>query len=1172
MREILHLNIVLIVVLAGWLCPLKAQTMQTNFGKNRVQYHDDFEEWLMYESANFITYWYGKGRNVGQAAVQLAEYDFYEIQGIIDHRINDKLEIIVYTDLTDLKQSNIGSEEAFEHATGQTKIRGNKIFVYFDGNHRNLRRQIREGIASVYLNALLFGSNLQEIVQNAVLFNLPVWFKEGLIAFVSTHWNTELDEQLRDALLSGQYEDFEALAEVNPRLAGHSLWYFISEHFGVPTVSNLLYLTRINRSVESGFLYVLGSTFSKTAESWKNYFTQRYRGELKLASPPDEAVSIPFKNKRRLPLTQLKISPDGKKVAYVLNEIGRYRVWIQDVQNGQRKLVFHAGFRNAFQATDYNYPLLAWSPNSQELAILYEWRDQLKLCRINDYLNSEEETPLPEHYHRIFSMDYLSANELVFSASVNGFSDIFIYSIPTRQSQRITNDFWDDLDVVVVNVRNRKGILFASNRIDSLKRDAPRLDTMLPIGTFDIFYYDLTHKPSEFVRVTHTPLANERQPIAIDTTWFGFLTDETGIVNRKLGYLETYLHHYDKVVRMENQTELILHPDSSLLTLLDSASLKRVDTVFLRPIYKERAINHFVTNYNRSIRLQHAAPQAGTVAQMMYIHQTPRVFVEPLTPSHQTTPSYTLFRERLEKDSDQQQTDQVKNNASKTDTLPTLVDTTTASPPVADSTDQAQDIVHDYLFQSEFDDEAIPAPWEEDTIAQDLSPTQPWSLTPDLQQPQYYPPVVALETPPNLHPIYKFQPGRIVPYRLKFRTEFVTTQLDNTQLFDGLNSYAGTPIDFGYPPPGILFKANFKDLFEDYQLEGGLRLPTSFNGTEYFFTFDNRKKRLDKRYAFYRRALRFSDDPTPTALVPPKTESQIVLLQYQLRYPLDIFRSLRATTSLRFDRTIQLATDATTLNTTTLREKRIGLRVEYVFDNTLDVALNIKNGSRYKVYSELVKKFNVQLGQNPDIDLEKGFMTIIGFDARHYQRVLKYSVLAARLAGATSFGSEKILFFLGGTDGWLFQSFNQDIPQPFTTDFAYQTVSPHLRGFRYNIRNGNSFILSNVEFRLPLFRYVLPRTQSSLIKNFQLIGFFDGGTAWVGKSPYSKDSPLNTSIISNPQVTVRVNYFRDPFVYSYGVGLRTMLFGYFIRFDYGWGVETRVRQDPRLHISMGLDF
>ena len=82
---------------------LLGQGTQVEFGKNRVQYHRDFDEWSQYESENFIAYWYGEGRNIGQAVIQLAEYDFNSIQSTLEHRINDKIEIIVYTDITDFK-------------------------------------------------------------------------------------------------------------------------------------------------------------------------------------------------------------------------------------------------------------------------------------------------------------------------------------------------------------------------------------------------------------------------------------------------------------------------------------------------------------------------------------------------------------------------------------------------------------------------------------------------------------------------------------------------------------------------------------------------------------------------------------------------------------------------------------------------------------------------------------------------------------------------------------------------------------------------------------------------------------------------------------------------------------------------------------------------------------
>lgn len=1136
---------------------LVGQTTQTEFGKNRVQFHQHFNEWSQYESRNFITYWYGEGRLVGQSVVQMAEYDFYEIQGILEHRLNDKIEIIVYTDLTDLKQSNIGSEEAFVNTGGQTKIVGNKMFVYFNGDHTHLRRQIREGIASVYLNAMLFGSNLQEIVQNAVMMNLPEWFKDGLISYVGEAWNTGLDNQLRDLFMSGKYSEFETMAEANPKLVGHSLWHFISQHYGNSTVSNLLYLTRINRSVDSGFLYVLGSTYHKTTESWFTYYQKRYEAEIKETAAPD-TQPVKVKNKRNSPLTQLKISPDGTRLAYVSNEIGRTRVYLQDIATGDRRIIYCGGFRNAIQATDYNYPLLAWSPTNMELAVLYEKRDKPKLLKYNIQTKDKVTEDLDPQFQRVYSMDYINPNDLVFSAAIRGQSDLFLYFTQTRQAQRLTSDFWDDLDAVYTEAHGQRGILFASNRPDSLNVTAV-LDSVLPIRNFDIFYLNLDsvgfRSMGELVQVTHTPYANERQPVAIDSVWFGFLSDESGIYNRKTGFLQDYIHHYENIIRFEDGTEMRLHADTVISEKLDSVAYSQIDSVWVDTIVKQRALNHFTTNYDRNILEQSKSRRNNRFAELVFRDGSWRFFIGEMKPTNLAFPVLTVFQKQRLRIQDTVVPDSAPP---KSNTLEeageTPIDETELP---AEKRDTGKIDIDNYLFQSEFDDQEVPTrsttkePEKEETVQQPLV---------------YRTPVEEADPGKKVH---EFRSSRIIPYRLKFRTDYVTTQLDNSLLFDGLSSFAGVPQDFGYPPPGILLKANFKDLFEDYEFEGGIRVPTSFNGAEYFLLMDDKKKRLDKRYAVYRRRLRFTVDNTPP---PIKYDNSIFLMQYQVRYPLDIFTSIRGTATLRFDKTTWLATDANTLEIPDIRSQRLGVRGEYVFDNTLDVALNTKNGTRYKIFAELVKGLQIDLGEDPQFKANDGFMTVVGFDFRHYQRVLKYSVLAGRMAGASSFGKEKILYMLGGTDNWLLPLFDMTIPLPFGDDFIYRSVATNARGFKLNVRNGNSYSVFNAEFRMPVFRYLFRRSRSNFVRNFQMVGFFDAGTAWEGVNPFNETSPLNTWKDSNNNVSIEVNYFRDPIVYGYGVGIRTLLFGYFIRLDYAWGVETREVQDPRLYFSLGMDF
>ncbi len=1160
-------NILSIIALLFLTTSLVAQGTQVEFGKNRVQYHDDFNEWLEYDSPNFTTYWYGKSRNVGQAVVQMAEMDHDAIQNILEHRINDKIQLIVYADLTDLKQSNIGVEEAFFNTAGQTKIVGNKVFVYFNGDHNHLRRQIREGIASVYLSAMLFGSNLQEIVQNAVMMNLPSWFEKGLVSYIGSDWDTDMDNQMKDAFLREDFDTFDEFAEEYPQLAGHSLWYFIGQNYGKTTVSNLLYLTRINRSIQSGFLYVLGSNYQRVTDSWKIYFTERYKEDL---IGRDELTEnrLAFKNKRKLPITQFKLSPDGSKAVYVTNEIGKYKVYLHDLQSGEKDVLLKEGFRNAFQATDYNYPLLAWKPSGFELSIITERRDIIKYTVYD--LNTKESITddLDPQYQRVISADFIDNNNLVFSAMVNGYSDLFLYQTNTRQTQRITNDFYDDLDAKVVQLENKKGILWSSNRQEPLlKRE--KLDSILPIGDYDIFYYDMSTRSQELVQVTNTPFIDERHPVSIDTTWFAYTSLESGINNRKVGYLKDVFTHNNQYIYLEDGTEIILHEDSTL-SKLDTTL---IDSINIVPVFEKRAFVHNNSNYTRNILEQHIASRTNKLSEVIYKDGHYQLFVRdvdiqqvvPLTPTRYQAQRISIWQSLNSISS----TITNENNLLKeTETIEVIepIGSNTNPPATTEDPEEEEEKIDidNYMFQSEFDDDETPATVEiEEEKGEIILETNP---APIAQSPL---------TKENS--ILKFNPSRIIPYRLKFRTDYITTNLDNSLLFGGLDTYAGDrqQDNFRTPPPGILFKANFKDLFEDFQVEGGVRLPTTFNGAEYFLVFDDRKGHIDWRYAAYRKTLK-SRGESSTSFQPLRGENVTLLGMVQAKYPLDIFTSIRAIGTLRNDRSALLATEKVTLAEPLVNESRAGLRLEYVFDNTLDVSLNIKNGTRYKVFGEVVKRFQLDLLDEVNVSFNDGFMTVLGVDARHYQRLDKRSILAVRFAAATSFGSEKILYYMGGVDGWLFPRFDEDVPQPLNDDFAYQTLAANMRGFSQNIRNGGTYALINAELRVPVIQYLFKRNlRSAFLRNFQVVGFFDTGTAWQGLTPFSDDNPLNiVSFIGEggSPVNVKVNYFRDPIVAGYGVGVRSTLFGYFIRVDYAWGIETRQVRDPRFFIALGTDF
>lgn len=1068
------------------------QSIATKFGKNRVQYHDDFTYWDLYETENLITYWYGKGRYVAQSVVQMAEMDHQEIQNIMEHRFNDKIEIIVYVDVTDLKQSNHGLEETFNNNTGETKIVGNKMFVYFDGNHQKLRRKIREGIATVYINSILFGSNIQEIVQNAVLLKVPTWYKQGLVSYVGESWDHEYDDELRDLLTSkAKYYDFELFGEEHPRIAGHSLWHFIDQNYGRSAISNILYLTRINRNLESSFLYVLSVDFKTLLDEWTEYNNNIFNHE-EGKYETNVAQQLKLKNKIHQPISLLALSPDSRQLAYAYNDIGKISLRLLNMDTNEDKEIYKSGFRNPFQETDYNYPLVAWHPNGKELSYIYEKNDVLHIVKYYPSTDEYEDQIIPTDFHRIYSISYIDGNNYVFSANTKGLSDIYTYQFKTRQFKQLTDDFYDDLEAKVMKVNGENGIVFRSNRTDNLLL-SQTLDTILPIDNFDLFFYNLEKESKTVERLTFTPEDNEKEVIFIDGK-LGFINNASGMNNR---YLKNMKEDDNGYPNSNKDRNIIIHTGAvSSNTYIYSDYRDGAYRCYIEDIDGNKRVEPFVTFYQNS-----RSSQAG--------------IKKGLVPFVKNNTSYHIVPQMTE----------------------------------------------GYKFQSQFDDP--------DNI-EDLTNKLIFDNTLEATTGNDGSTSYVLEE--NSNRVQKFVPARIVASRKKFRMDNFTTRMDNEVLFEGLESYVGQDKTLKANPLGILLKANVVDIFEDYSLEGGMRIPTTFDGSEYFLTFQNRKKRIDHTFALYRKSKTEEYDENAFPILRKKRSS--ILGLHKMKYPFDIYRSVSLTSSLRFDRLYYQSVNQISLEQPFDNEKRLSFKGEYIFDNSIDIDMNVKNGTRYKVYSEVINSFDLDLADGFDIKLSNGFTTVVGFDLRHYVPVLKHAVFAVRAAGATSFGSKKMLYYLGGTENWMFSQFDNTIPTPNDEQFAYKALAPTIRGFDINIRNGSSYALINAELRLPLFKLLSRReVKSSILRNFQLVMFYDVGTAWLGSSPYSKDNPLNTTTIESPPiVTLNIEYYRDPLVMGYGAGLRASLFGYYLRFDYAYGVETRKILDPKMYFSIGTDF
>jgi len=363
------------------------QGINTEFGQNRVQYHDF--EWSYTESPNFVSYFYQGGQDLGKFALAVAEKNLAAIESKLEFQLNNKIEIMVYHNISDLKQTNIGQGFENRNSGGVTPIIGNKIFVHFNGNHQDLEKRINQGIAKVFVENMVFGGSIQEIIQNAVLLNLPNWFVDGLVNYVGEDWSTEMDDKLREGIQTGRFRNFNKLEKDDAAFAGHALWHYIAENYGSSSIPNLLYLTRINRSLESGFLFVLGGSVKAIIAEWHEYYEQLYAYEQ--AERDEYVADHLFKKikKKDVSVGNSKISHDGRYLAYSTNDQGLYKVFVYDFEEEKSQTIIKKGFRSPNQPKDDVYPLLAWSKKGHTIATIFVKQDKI-LLQVND-LDKEEE-------------------------------------------------------------------------------------------------------------------------------------------------------------------------------------------------------------------------------------------------------------------------------------------------------------------------------------------------------------------------------------------------------------------------------------------------------------------------------------------------------------------------------------------------------------------------------------------------------------------------------------------------------------------------------------------------------------------------------------------------------------------------------------------------------------
>jgi Tol biopolymer transport system component len=362
---------------------------------------------------------------------------------------------------------------------------------------------------------------------------------------------------------------------------------------------------------------------------------------------------------------------------------------------------------------------------------------------------------------------------------------------------------------------------------------------------------------------------------------------------------------------------------------------------------------------------------------------------------------------------------------------------------------------------------------------------------------------------------------------------------------------------------GIQFDVNMNDQLEDHVIKLGGLINVDLSSNNFYGEYRYLKKRIDYGIRFDRKQIYVSNEYLPQ-------KYRLNQVMASASYPFSVSSRITVApfyTGTHFSEVISFQQSSPINDAST---HYVGGRIEYVYDNTIVNGMNMIEGTRMKIQYD---NYVAPGSSNQSFDR-------LVVDLRNYQKIHRDIIFATRLSYGYSGGAARKRFLMGGMDNWLFN--NQERPWPLPDadridkrDYFFLPFVTNLRGFNYNKLSGYNYLLFNAELRMPLVKYFYRGPiASNFLKNLQFVAFADVGTAWNQQSPFSRQNDLNTEVRetqSGPFRATVIN-FKNPFLSGYGLGVRTLLLGYYVKFDTAWGVENYVVGPARFYLTLGYDF
>ncbi|UCF77673.1 MAG: PD40 domain-containing protein [Candidatus Eiseniibacteriota bacterium] len=518
--------VILVLLLAAAAAGTTTATAQT-FGKNKVQYRQF--DWRVASSENFEVYFYTGADTLASIVLDLSEAAAVKLSESLGHRLQKKIPIIIYESHYDFEQTNVTFELLEEGVGGFTEIFKNRVVIPFTGSYEELRHVLVHELTHAFLFDMMYGGILDSILSAQYLFQVPLWFMEGLAEYESLGWDGNADMIMRDAAISGYALPLEMLGGgYLVYKQGQSAVVFLVERYGREKLRDVIRTLKTSKNLDRVFETSLGVDVRKFSETWLEAVRKQYWPEVAVHQSPSTFGRRITDHKEDGSFLNLSpaVSPRGDRLVFLSDRDGHMDIYLASAIDGKilRRLV--RGEKSMrFEVIPSFRSALAWSADERQIAFVAKSGkgDVLYLLDVKS-AKVVKRFPL-ELGGAAYPSWSPDGSRIVLTGLSGGRSDLYLLHLETGALERLTDDLYDDIEAAWSPDGTR--IAFSSDRHWPFELRPERVEQ--GIGNYSVFAID--PESGEIEKVVHTGGSDRSPTWSPDGARIIFTSSPEGISN-----------------------------------------------------------------------------------------------------------------------------------------------------------------------------------------------------------------------------------------------------------------------------------------------------------------------------------------------------------------------------------------------------------------------------------------------------------------------------------------------------------------------------------------------------------------------------------------------------------------------------------------------------------------